>query len=289
MKATVRAGMVWRTLGFLGVMAVLGGGCVSLKDHNELLREHRICQNDRERLRGDLATIAVDKQRLQGDLGKIESELDKKNRMMARLNLQAKEAQEALKELTDIYRTLVESQRIEPIVVHMLPPELQNALKEFAERHPKMAQYDSERGVLKFGSDVVFDLGSDDVKPAAAETLAELAEIVNSAAAADFDVMIVGHTDNVPIRRPQTLEKHPTNWHLSVHRAIAVMKVLRGAGTTEERLGVMGYGEFRPIESNVGRRGNPNNRRVEVFLVPKHAAVRSSGAAAPAEPVTEEK
>jgi len=71
------------------------------------------------------------------------------------------------------------------------------------------------------------------------------------------------------IGRPATRQKHPTNWHLSAHRAIAVEKVLAQAGMNEIRLAVMGMGEFRPIEPNKpNQEGNPRNRRVEIYIVP---------------------
>ena len=85
-------------------------------------------------------------------------------------------------------------------------------------------------------------------------------------AARDFDVMIVGHTDNVRIS-PGTAKTHPTNWHLSVHRAVSVLFELNRDGINFDRMGVMGYGEFRPRVPNPERGGAEANRRVEIFLV----------------------
>ena len=85
----------------------------------------------------------------------------------------------------------------------------------------------------------------------------------------DFDVLIVGHTDDIPIKKPDTLLKHPSNWHLSAHRAISVERILAAAGMLETRLSVMGMGQFRPIAPNAsGQKGNPMNRRVEIYIVP---------------------
>ena len=94
---------------------------------------------------------------------------------------------------------------------------------------------------------------------------------MDSAEAKQFDIVIVGHTDDVPIKRPATLAKHPTNWHLSVHRAIGVMKVLSGSGIASDRMAVKGYGEFQPLEPNKPNKGgNPVNRRVEIFILPSN-------------------
>ena len=95
---------------------------------------------------------------------------------------------------------------------------------------------------------------------------------MESEAAKRFDLIIVGHTDDIPIQRPDTRVKHPTNWHLSAHRAITVENILAGAGLAETRLTVSGRGEFRPIEPNgPNRTGNPKNRRVDIYIVPAGA------------------
>ena len=109
----------------------------------------------------------------------------------------------------------------------------------------------------------------DTVQPEAKERLEALSEVLNSPVAEGFDVLIVGHTDDMRIGKPATRAKHPTNWHLSAHRAIAVEKVLAQAGMTEVRMVVMGMGQFRPIEPNEPKQqGNPKNRRVEIYIVP---------------------
>jgi chemotaxis protein MotB len=94
--------------------------------------------------------------------------------------------------------------------------------------------------------------------------------------AADFDVIIVGHTCTRPIARSETKAKHPTNWHLSAHRAISVGFALQKYGYPAERTGVMGYGEYRPVADNATEAGASQNRRVDVYLVPRGAALRGS-------------
>ncbi|MCZ6682214.1 MAG: OmpA family protein [Planctomycetota bacterium] len=153
------------------------------------------------------------------------------------------------------------------VVEVKLPAELDKALKGFAARFPDVVQYDSQRGAVRWMSDLTFAKGSDEVRQTARTSLAEFARIVNSQAASQFEVVVVGHTDTLPISSPVTKRKHPTNWHLSVHRAIAVMMVLRRNNLDYERMGCMGYGEFHPRVPNPPRGGNEANRRVEIFLV----------------------
>lgn len=169
--------------------------------------------------------------------------------------------------------------QIAPVVTAALPQELDEALVALAKANPELLEYDAKRGMVKFRSDFTFGLGSTAVKTEAARTLASLAGIVNLPAAGRYEVVIVGHTDNVPIKRVKA--QHPTNWHLSVHRAIAVKDVLGKAGVNAGRMAVKGYGEYRPIVAN-GARGAEANRRVEIFLVPATKGAASASPAAPA-------
>ena len=150
-----------------------------------------------------------------------------------------------------------------------LPVELSTMLEDFAKGN-EMITYDSGRGVVKFKSDLLFDLGSDTVASSAIEAVKSLCEILNSEGALQFDIIIAGHTDDVPIQKPETRAKHPTNWHLSAHRAIAVLNLMASNKIDPKRMSVRGFGEFRPIaENEAGKKGNPQNRRVEIYIVAK--------------------
>jgi chemotaxis protein MotB len=151
----------------------------------------------------------------------------------------------------------------------VLPVELSTLLEDFAKNND-MVEYDSERGIVKFKSDLLFDKGSDQVASTAASAIKSLCGILNTPEGKEFDVLIAGHTDNIPIQKPATKEKHPTNWHLSVHRAIAVLNVMQSDGIVPERMSVRGFGEYRPIAPNKPNNGgNEQNRRVEIYIIPK--------------------
>jgi chemotaxis protein MotB len=107
------------------------------------------------------------------------------------------------------------------------------------------------------------------VAPAAGEVVRELCKILNSEQGKKFDVIIAGHTDDIRIGKPETRAKHPTNWHLSAHRAISVLDIMENSGVSPERMSVRGFGEFRPIVPNLpNKKGNSQNRRVEIYIVP---------------------
>jgi len=163
---------------------------------------------------------------------------------------------------------LIKSMQDRLMGVSVLPVELNTALEDFAAQND-MVEYDPDRGLVKFKSDLLFELGSDRVTTAAAETVRTLCGILNTSEAKQFDIIVAGHTDDIPIRRPETKVAHPTNRHLSSHRAIAVVVVLEGCGLDSKRMSTRGFGEFRPIAPNAaGNKGNAQNRRVEIFIVP---------------------
>jgi chemotaxis protein MotB len=150
----------------------------------------------------------------------------------------------------------------------VLPVELSTMLEDFAKSQPDLVTYDASRGVVKFKSDLLFDKGSDTVAASAAVAVKSLCGILNSTEGKKFDIIVAGHTDDIPILKAETRAKHPTNWHLSVHRAIAVLNLMENDGVESKRLSARGFGEFRPIaENKPGKGGNPQNRRVEIYIV----------------------
>lgn len=146
----------------------------------------------------------------------------------------------------------------------ILPPDLDDALRVFADKFQHRVCYQRSRGALSFANDQLFDAGSDTVRADAQASLYELAAVAARALPPGFELIVVGHTDDSPISKPETLAQHASNWHLSVHRAIAVKDVLVKTGLPADRFGVMGYGDQRPISTDRAR-----NRRVEIFFVRK--------------------
>jgi chemotaxis protein MotB len=150
-----------------------------------------------------------------------------------------------------------------------LPVELSTMLEDFA-KNQEMVTYDPNRGILKFKSDLLFEKGSDIVASEAVQVVKSLCGILNSEQGKKFDIIIAGHTDDIPILKPDTRQKHPTNWHLSAHRAISVLDVMAGSNIEPKRVSIRGFGEYRPIAPNEpNKKGNPQNRRVEIYIVPE--------------------
>lgn len=97
-----------------------------------------------------------------------------------------------------------------------------------------------------------------------------LRPFIDAVAKSDKDINIEirceGHTDNEPLPR-YLQDKWESNWVLSTARALNVVKLLRQfAGIEEGKFSAMGYGEFRPVTSNITPEGRSKNRRVEIYL-----------------------
>lgn len=188
---------------------------------------------------------------LRAEAGRLREQLDKVNQHNQ--DLQAAVERVRQRELTR-----------PAIPASPLPPGTDEALQTLAERLAGRVWYDRGRGAISFANDRLFDSGSDVVRADAVAGLRELAGVLGGSELTDHEIIVVGHTDATPITRPETLARHPSNWHLSVHRAIAVKDVLAQAGLPASRLSVMGYGDQRPVGDDPAR-----NRRVEVFVVRK--------------------
>ncbi len=129
-------------------------------------------------------------------------------------------------------------------------------------------EYDPVTGLSRFPETVLFDLGSAELRPEAIPILKSFASTVQSGAAQNLRIVIVGHSDDQNIVRPATALKHPTNWHLSTDRADSVVVQLARLGVTEERMAAMGYSKFQPLEASTSEPARRRNRRVEMYVVP---------------------
>lgn len=145
-------------------------------------------------------------------------------------------------------------------------------LEELRAKYPEF-EFDPKTGVSKFHTDLLFALGSDDVRPEALNVLNEFAQIMNRSDASHLNVLVVGHTDDKPISKSGTKARHPTNWHLSTDRANSVVLALKKSGIDEKRMGSAGYGMFQPVAPNTSDANRQKNRRVEIFVLAPDAVV----------------
>ena len=261
-----------------GCCLIVLSGCVSMDQHRRSEAARRMLTADKESMSRELFDARTVNDSLRTRVGSLEHELETKDELIVNLRQENELLDEMRKTAQAALEEMAGRQTLPEIAISgpKLPQPLDNALKRFADQHPTAVAYDSARGIIKWKADLLFALGSDVVKESSMEALRSFADVVKSPAAAGFEVIVVGHTDNTPIVRAPTKAKHPTNWHLSGHRAISVAEVLKRHGYMPERLGVMGYGEYRPIADNTKEAGKSQNRRVEIYLVPTGAIVPAS-------------
>jgi chemotaxis protein MotB len=165
-----------------------------------------------------------------------------------------------------------------PVGSSPLPVELTNTLQNFANENPELVEFDAGRGIVKFKSDVTFASGDATVTPKAKDVINKFAAILNSPSAKGYELLVAGHTDNMRVSNPNTVQKgHKNNWFLSAHRAISVAEEMMGQQVNSQRLAVVGYADQRPVASNASETGRAQNRRVEVLILPNQ--VRSGGVA----------
>ena len=134
----------------------------------------------------------------------------------------------------------------------LLADEIENKQVEVAEL--------VQRSIVTIQGDNLFSSGSTTVNQSLIPLLYRIAEALNQLAG---EVLITGHSDNVPIRS----SRYPSNWHLSKARADAVAKIIRQNLSNPDRILIEGRSDLDPIAPNTTRQGRAKNRRVEVTLL----------------------
>ncbi len=117
---------------------------------------------------------------------------------------------------------------------------------------------------ISLADNMLYKSGSYEINDRAAETLSKIAKIIKDYK--DYDVLIEGNTDNVPIKR----ENIRNNWDLSCLRASSVVQCLQNQyGVDPKRLTAGGRGEFNPLATNNTAEGKLRNRRTQIIITPK--------------------
>ncbi len=117
---------------------------------------------------------------------------------------------------------------------------------------------------ISLADNMLYKSGSYEINDRAQETLSKIAKIIMDYK--DYDVLIEGNTDNVPIKR----ENIRNNWDLSCLRASSVVQYLQTHyGVDPKRLTAGGRGEYNPVAENTSEVGKQRNRRTQIIITPK--------------------
>jgi chemotaxis protein MotB len=132
----------------------------------------------------------------------------------------------------------------------------------FPEDIKGLISVDNENGeiIIRMMGETTFDSGKAEIRPSTRPLLIRIARVLEKAKG---EIIIAGHTDNVPI----TGGPFHSNLYLSIARAASVAELfIQDAGFDPKRIATMGFGEYRPVKSNATWQGRQSNRRVEIIL-----------------------
>lgn len=146
---------------------------------------------------------------------------------------------------------------------------LQQQLNQYIEANGLSSQLETQLNhsqlLITIRDNALFAPASADVKSEARQLAVAISQMLEPYN--DYEILVTGHTDNRPIN---TVE-FPSNWELSTKRAVNFMKILLENETFDpQRFGAIGYGEYRPVDTNDTEEGKANNRRVEVSILRKY-------------------
>lgn len=276
------ARMHWIGVAALGLLLT---GCVSQEKYNAMKLDRDQAQAQLAAAQNDLSAARAEADAYKRQIEAMAKDGPASAGLIKNLTDQNSELQKQIADLREQYAKALamQGQGVGP-----LPADVRDALMAFARENPDLVEFDAARGIVKFKSDVTFALGSADLTPQAKQVIDRFAQILGSSASS-FELLVAGHTDNLPVSNPATIAKgHKDNWYLSAHRAIAVAKELIGQRINANRLGVAGYADQRPVASNASDSGRSQNRRVEVLILPAKGASNVAGSTpkvAPLKPV----
>jgi len=201
------------------------------------------------------------------ELAQKESALADANTRIDQLRDQLKSKDQIIKLYEDKKKEAEELARRTKAELDKMQIELDKRLKGIADRWK--GQVDLEDGVLKIKSTLLFALGSADISPEGQKLLEEIAKDFK---ATDEVIQVDGHTDNVPVKKPETVQRFGNNWGLSAMRAAAVVTFMAKGGIPEKRMYLRGFGEHRPRVPNTTDDNRSKNRRVELMFITTTAA-----------------
>ena len=251
---------------FLGLATIglIATGCVSPEKYNALKMERESANEQLARAQAD--TIAARAQaaswkaqldQMNQGSGGMASLVDSQNKQIAALPGQ-------LSDITAKYNdALSRAGQAAP-----LPAAMTNELTSFADQNPDLVEFDAARGTVKFKSDLTFASGDATLQENAKGAISRFATILNSPAAAGYELMVCGHADNQKVSAATAARGHKDNWYLSAHRALSVAEALQQQKVNPKRIGAVGYGEYRPVAPNDSKQNMALNRRVEVLILP---------------------
>ena len=261
---------------FLGAVISMGS-CVSKKEFQQLKGDYTNLQGLYNQSQVDLATARTHGKSLEDRLADAQRENEGLKRQLAALQgsldkslVQNNQGSINISKLVDeinasnkYIKQLVEAKTKSDSLNLVLTNNLTRSLSrdELQEVDVKVL-----KGVVyvSLADNMLYRSGSYEVNERAKTTLSKIAKILGDYK--DFEVLVEGNTDDVPITRPNIRN----NWDLSALRASSVVQVLQNDyGIAPNRLSAAGRGQYNPVATNDTELGRQRNRRTQIIITPK--------------------
>ena len=255
--------------------ALVMSSCASKKDlencQNENKELTRNYQDAKEQLAANKARIASLEEQLaqqKKDYAALQGSLDKSLSNASQNNVSIEKLVDQINESNQYIRHLVEVKSKSDSLNMVLTNNLTRSLSK-----EEMKEVDVQvlKGVvyISLADNMLYKSGSYEINERAAETLSKIAKIIKDYK--DYDVLIEGNTDNVPVNASAASMKNiRNNWDLSCLRASSVVQALQNQyGVDPKRLTAGGRGEYNPLVANDTETGKLRNRRTQIIITPK--------------------
>ena len=194
---------------------------------------------------------------------KLQESLDKSLTNASQNNISIEKLVDQINESNQYIRHLVEVKSKSDSLNMVLT---NNLTRSLSKEELKEVDVQVLKGVvyISLADNMLYESGTYTINSRASETLSKIAKIIKDYK--DYDVLIEGNTDNVPISR----ENIRNNWDLSCLRASSVVQELQTKyGVDPKRLTAGGRGEYNPLQSNDTELGKQRNRRTQIIITPK--------------------
>lgn len=249
---------------------LLLSGCASKKDLENCQNENRELTSNYQATKEQLAASQARLSSLEDQLSQqkkdyaaLQASLDKSLTNASSNNINISKLVDQINESNQYIRHLVEVKSKSDSLNMVLT---NNLTRSLSKEELKEVDVQVLKGVvyISLADNMLYKSGSYEINERAEETLSKIAKIIMDYK--DYDVLIEGNTDDVPISR----ENIRNNWDLSCLRASSVVQYLQTRyGVDPKRLTAGGRGEYNPLAGNDTELGRQRNRRTQIIITPK--------------------
>lgn len=259
------------------MLIILGTGCVSNKKFAQLQSSYNHLQNQNKDLDGKYQTSQRDLSVATSRVQSLEEQIAAQRTGLASLQAALEKCLNSTSQgNTNISKLVDEINASNKYIQHLVNTKnksdslnlvlTNNLTRSLSREELRDVDVQVLKGVvyISLSDNMLYKSGSYEISPTAGETLSKIAKIIKDYK--DYDVLIEGNTDNVPISQKNIRN----NWDLSALRASSVVQSLQNEyGVDPKRLTAGGRGEFNPVASNNDDAGKTKNRRTQIIITPK--------------------